>query len=121
MGKCNVKCLIIVNESPWQTGLSLCALRFARAASAAGMTVSAIFFREDGVYNAMPGTVADAGTPELASSWKDFSDTHGARLLLCSSSSQRRIPAGSAGSEFLETGLAEMLELMQESERVVSF
>jgi sulfur relay protein TusD/DsrE len=116
-----VKCLIIVNESPWQTGLSLCALRFAHAATSVGMTVSAIFFREDGVYNSLPGTVADAGTPELASSWKDFSETHGARLLLCSSSSQRRIPAGSAGPAFLETGLAEMLELMQDSERMISF
>jgi len=121
VAKCSVKCLIIVNESPWQTGLSLCALRFAHAAVVAGLTIPAIFFREDGVYNSLPGTVADAGTPELASGWKDFSDTHGARLLLCSSSSQRRIPPGSAGSAFFETGLAEMLELMQQSERVVSF
>ena len=119
--KFTVKCLIIVNESPWQTGLALCALRFARAAKAAGLEVSAIFFREDGAYHALPSTLADSGTPELTSSWLEFAEQSGARLLMCSASGQRRLPAGSCGPDFLQSGLAEMLELMQKSDRVVSF
>lgn len=91
------------------------------AAALHGLKVSAVFFREDGVYHAIPSTVADAGTPELAGSWQEFAEHSGARLLLCSASSQRRLPEGKGGSVFQPTGLAEMLELMQQSDRLVSF
>lgn len=116
-----MKCLIIVNESPWQTGLAVCAMRFAHAAEAAGLQVSAVFFREDGVYHALAGTSADAGTPELTTGWQQFAATSGSRLLLCSASCQRRLPPGSAVPGFHQTGLAEMLELMQQSEKLVTF
>jgi tRNA 2-thiouridine synthesizing protein D len=120
-GKFSVKCLVIVNESPWQTGLSACALRFARAAPNAGMDVLAVFFREDGVYNAMPGTVTDMGAPELAEAWKDLAARQASRLLLCSASSLRRLPAGGHDPAFEITGLADMLELTQQADRVVTF
>lgn len=116
-----MKCLVIVNESPWQTGLAICALRFAQAAESAGLTVNAVFFREDGVYNALGGTHADAGTPELTSAWCRFAAHSGTRLLLCSASSQRRLPEGAAAPQFIHTGLAEMFELMQQADRLVTF
>ncbi len=116
-----MKCLIIVNESPWQTALSLSALRFGRACDSAGLQIAAVFFREDGVYNALAGTVADAGTPQLSAAWRELAARSGARLLLCSASSQRRLPAGSDLAGFQQTGLADMLELMQLSDRVISF
>jgi sulfur relay protein TusD/DsrE len=112
---------MIVNESPWQTGLAICALRFALAAESAGMKMTAVFFREDGVYHSLDGTTADAGTPELTSSWREFAARNSVRLLLCSASAQRRLPAGPPAPGFLTTGLAEMLELMQQSDRVVTF
>jgi tRNA 2-thiouridine synthesizing protein D len=121
LGKFSVKCLVIVNESPWQTGLSACALRFARAAPEAGLDVLAVFFREDGVYNSLPNTSADAGSPELAEAWKDLAARHASRLLLCSASSLRRLPSGSPDPAFEITGLAEMLELTQQADRVVTF
>ena len=83
--------------------------------------VLAIFFREDGVYHSLPSTLADSGTPELAGSWQEFAEQSGARLLLCSASSQRRLPAGNDEAAFQQTGLAELLELMQLADRVVSF
>lgn len=113
--------MIIVNESPWQTALAACALRFARACESAGLQIVAVFFREDGVYTALAGTVADAGTPELSAAWRELAALSGARLLLCSASSQRRLPAGSETPGFQQTGLADMLELMQQSDRVISF
>ena len=116
-----MKCLIIVNESPWQTGLATCALRFAHAAEAVGLQISAIFFREDGVYHALGGTMADAGTPELTSSWRELAARTGARLLLCSASCQRRLPAAASAREFAQTGLADMLELMREADQLVTF
>ena len=115
-----MKFLILVNESPWGSGLSLSACRFITALIDSGSQVSAVFFREDGVYNALQGKVSDAGTPELSGIWKAFSDNNGIRLLLCSSSVQRRINE-TASPPFEITGLAEMLELMASSDRVVSF
>jgi tRNA 2-thiouridine synthesizing protein D len=119
-GKCIVKFLIIVNESPWGSGLTLCALRFARAVIARGGEISAVFFREEGVYNAIAHTASDGATENLAEAWENFSERHGSRLLLCSSSRQRRLPETFAAGRFKDSGLAEMLELMQESDRVIS-
>jgi sulfur relay protein TusD/DsrE len=120
-GKFNVKCLIIVNESPWQSALSLCALRFARASEGSGIQLAAVFFREDGVYNALGGTLADAGTPELSAAWRELAARCGTKLLLCSSSFQRRLPAGSDIRDFQQSGLAEMLEWVRTSDRVITF
>jgi sulfur relay protein TusD/DsrE len=116
-----VKCLVIVNESPWQTGIAVCALRFVQAAEAAGLQVVAVFFREDGVFHALSGTTADAGTPELTSAWQQFASRSGARLLLCSASCQRRLPPASEAAGFQQTGLADMLGWMLQSDKLVTF
>lgn len=116
-----MKCLVIVNESPWQTGLATCALRFVQAAEAVGLHISAVFFREDGVYHALGGTMADAGTPELTLCWRELAARTGTRLLLCSASCARRLPAAASTPEFSQTGLADMLELMQEADQLVTF
>jgi sulfur relay protein TusD/DsrE len=115
-----MKILLIVNNSPWGSTLGLTALRFARAAITEGMSLSAVFFREDGVYHALSGRATDAGTPELSNAWCALAQQSSAELLLCSASSQRRL-AEAPGSGFREAGLAEMLELMTVSDRVVTF
>ena len=115
-----MKILLIVNSSPWGSTLGVTALRFARAAVAEGMTVTAVFFREDGVFQAIGGTVSDAGTPPLAEAWPEFADSCGARLLVCRSSGLRNLRAIPSGA-YQEAGLAEMMELMAASDRVVSW
>ena len=115
-----MKFLVIVNESPWASGLALCASRFVRAANASGHGITAIFFREDGVYNALQGEQSDAGTPDLFNTWLELASTAGTRLLLCSSSRLRRMESNPSNA-FAESGLAEMFELMLQSDRVVSF
>jgi sulfur relay protein TusD/DsrE len=119
-GDFTVKFLIIVNESPWASGLALCASRFVRAATASGHGITAIFFREDGVYNAVPGEQTDAGTPDLFKAWAELSAAAGTRLLLCRSSRLRRLQTNPPEC-FEESGLTEMFELMLHSDRVVSF
>jgi len=115
-----MKILLIVNNSPWGSTLGLTALRFSRAMISEGMLLSAVFFREDGVYHALQGRVTDAGTPPTSEAWQEVGRSSGARLLLCSSSSQRRLEIA-PGGEFREAGLAEMMELMAASDRVVTF
>ena len=115
-----MKLLIIVNESPWNSDLALSACRFARAAVDSGVSLTAVFFREDGVYNAMPGEVADAGTPELARWWSSLAAAADTRLLLCSSSRMRRISTAPS-KPFEDSGLTQLFELMLLSDRVVTF
>lgn len=119
-GDFTVKFLVIVNESPWASGLAVCASRFVRAALASGHGITAVFFREDGVYNALQGEQSDAGTPDLFNAWLELAATAGTRLLLCSSSRLRRLESNPSKA-FEESGLTEMLELMLQSDRVVSF
>jgi sulfur relay protein TusD/DsrE len=115
-----VKCLIVVNESPCGSGLALSAWRFARAASRHGLKVEAVFFREDGAYNALGGEVADAGTPILAEAWRVYAKESGARLLLCRTSAERRMQ-GPIAHPFEVSGLTAMFGLMLECDRVVTF
>ena len=86
-----MKILVIVNESPWGGSLGVTALRLACALTEAGEELSAVFFREDGVYHALPGRAADSGTPCLAGAWLTLAQEHAVPLLLCSSDAQRRL------------------------------
>jgi len=115
-----VKLLVIVNESPWGSGLSLAAWRFVAAAVKSGVQVSAVFFREDGIYNALAGEAVDAGTPGLADAWTELAASTGVRLMVCSSSRLRRLDV-EAAPPFQPSGLTEMIELMLHSDRVVTF
>jgi len=112
--------LLVVNSSPWGSTLAVTALRFARAALAEGMTVTAVFFREEGVFHAVGSRATDAGTPALSEEWSEFARTSGAELLVCRSSGQRNLAQSPSGS-FREAGLAEMMERMAANHRVVSW
>ena len=83
-----------------------------------GDQVAAVYFREEGVYQAQDGRSSDAGTPALAGSWRGLAQRHGLPLLLCSSAAQRRLAVPPDG--FREAGLAEILELMGSCDRVVT-
>ena len=115
-----MKILVIVNESPWGSSLGVTALRLVRAMVAGGEPVKAVFFREDGVYHAVPGRAVDSGTPCLCGAWQSMARTQGIPMLLCSSAAQRRLEK-SPVEGFREAGLAEVMELMALSDRVVTF
>jgi tRNA 2-thiouridine synthesizing protein D len=115
-----VKILVIVNESPWGSSLSLAALRLVRAITAGGTSITAVYFRDEGVYHSLDGAAADSGTVRLNGAWRDLSRAQGIPLLLCSAAAQRRLETHS-GEGFREAGLAEVLELMASSDRVVTF
>ena len=88
--------------------------------AAGGLEVSAVFFREEGVYQAVRGRAVDGGTPGLHEGWLSLHHEQGIPLLLCSSAAQRRLPEPPAEG-FRETGLAEVLELSLACDRVVTF
>ena len=115
-----MKVLVIVNASPWGGSLGVTAWRLVRAMMAGGLKVAAIFFRDEGVYQALPGRAVDGGTPGLHEGWLALHREQGIPLLLCSSAAQRRLPEAPAEG-FRETGLAEVLELTLACDRVVTF
>ena len=94
------------------------ALRLVRAMASRDVEIDAVYFRGDGVYNAVPGRATDAGTPNLAVEWSGLSESAGFSLLLCSSASSRRLDCA-PGPGFREAGLAEVLSRMAECDRVV--
>ena len=127
-----MKVLVIVNSSPWGGSLGATGLRLVRAMlqrgakpgpqqdGAGGLRVAAVFFREEGVYQAVAGRVSDSGTPALRDAWLELARQHGLPLLLCSAAAQRRLERAPCDG-FRETGLAEVLDLMDACDRVVTF
>jgi tRNA 2-thiouridine synthesizing protein D len=114
-----VKILVIVTESPWGSSLGVTALRLVRTLIGEGEQLCAIYFREEGVYHAQQGRAVDAGTPNLFKAWEYVSKSEGIPLMLCSSAAQRRLD-GAPGGRFTEAGLAQMLELLNHCDRVVT-
>lgn len=115
-----MKILVIVNVSPWGGSLAVTALRLVRAMLGRGHDIAAVYFREEGAYHALAGRAGDSGTPVLRDAWLDLYREHGVPLLLCSSAAQRRLEQA-PGDGFREAGLAEVLEMMQDSDRLVTF
>lgn len=115
-----MKVLVIVNSSPWGGTLGVTALRLVRAMVHAGQRIVAVYFREEGVYQALAGRVTDAGTPTLRDAWLGLMAEAGVPLLLCSSAAQRRLQTCPEGG-FREAGKAEVLELVATCDRVVTF
>lgn len=99
------------------------ALRFLRATLDAGHKVSAVYFRGDGVYHAMPGQQADPGAEDLSMAFAALAQSQSIGLLLCSAALTRRFPARQASFEspWEPAGLARWVELLGESDRVVNF
>lgn len=112
--------VMVVNASPWGSTLGVTALRFGRALVAEGMTLNAVFFREDGVFQVQPGLPSEPGSPPLYEGWVELAESCGARLLVCSSSSQKN-GAGPVQPPFRVAGLAELMALMADNDRVVTW
>jgi sulfur relay protein TusD/DsrE len=115
-----VKILLVVNDSPWGSTLSMTALRISRQALEAGHGLEAVFFRGDGVYHATAETESDAGTPDTFAAWAAMAERNGTALMVCQSSSRRRLGAPPA-APFREAGLVEFADLVAACDRVLTF
>ena len=115
-----MKILVIVNVSPWSGSLAVTALRLVKAMLGQGFEIAAVYFRGEGVYQALNGRIVDNGTPDMRAAWLSVQQQKGVPLLLCSSAAQRRLERAPTEG-FREAGLAEILELMGGCDRLVSF
>ena len=113
----------MVNSSPWGSTRSLLALRFLRASLAADHTVSAVYFRGEGVYHGLAGRQSDPGAEDLPRAYQTLASDNNLNLLLCSAAVSRRFPTDFSGSSapWQLAGLAQWVELLEQSDRVVTF
>ena len=114
-----MKILVIVNHSPWGSSLGMAALRLVVAMPQAGLEVAAVYFRGEGVYQSLAGRAGDAATPALHARWVELAESQRFSLLLCRSAAQRRL-SDRPPAHFREAGLAEVLELANSCDRVLT-
>ena len=116
--------MVIVNESPWGSSIASTAMRFVQAAHLAGNRVVAIFFKNDGIYNAQSGSMSDDGLISPANGWCEIGREKSTPLLLCPAASARRFDQAlidKLPKEFRQAGLLEMWAIAQDCDRVVTF
>lgn len=112
--------VVVINESPWGSTLTATALRVARGCADAGHCLIAVFFREDGVYNCIRGTATDEGLEDHAGSWVKLNRDHQSMLMVCKSSAARRLSEPLL-PPFREAGLVELVDLIADCDRVITF
>lgn len=115
----SVNIILIINESPCGSTLATTARRIARSILDAGHELQAVFFREDGVYNALAGTAGEPAADSPAPAWAELSERHGIDLMVCQSSAVQRLP-GQPAAPFRIAGLVELMDRIASCDRVIT-
>ncbi len=131
---------ILVTGALYSSQSAYSALRFCRAAAAAGHSISQVFFYQDGVTQANQYSLPLDDEFDAVSSWVEFSEQTSTPLVVCVSAGERRglmseeqvlenhlgahSAVGSNGSlhsRFTVAGLGALHQASLESERMVTF
>ncbi len=124
---------LLIQGAPRTTDAPVAALKFARAALAAGHGIHRAFFHKDGVCIAHRFVSLPADEPDVAAEWLEFAGRHEVELTVCVAASARRgvVDAGEAARAGLNgatlregfdvVGLGQMIEAMLEADRTVTF
>jgi tRNA 2-thiouridine synthesizing protein D len=111
--------LLIVLDAPGSGAASASALRFARAAMAAGHAVRQVFFHADGVHAAAPAD-AIAGEPDPESGWRALADA-GVPLLACTTAMVRRGVSAHPHAAVQPGSLGQLSAALGPGSRVITF
>ncbi|RKF20852.1 sulfurtransferase complex subunit TusD [Alginatibacterium sediminis] len=126
----NLTYLLVVNSAVYGQQSAAHALKFAQAITESEHTLSAVFFYQDGVSNALSTLLPASDEVNLVHRWKDLGRQHGVDLLVCSAAAARRglideTEATSADlvctqdDAFISAGLAELAMLSLKADRVI--
>lgn len=120
MQQCFVLC---VHQAPWGGCRSQLALRFARAALAAGHQIQQVFFYQDGVHHADGMRVVPRDEVDLVQAWQALQQTHNLALVCCIGAAQKRgVCAESSLVEGFELeGLGAWVQAIEQADKVVEF
>lgn len=110
---------LLVQSAPLGLGASCNALRFAKAALAAGHAIGRVFFYQDAV--AIGNRFLD-DERDLRVEWVALSNDGGFELAVCVAAAARRGVVGDTLADgFVIVGLGQLIEAMERSDRLVSF
>lgn len=128
-----MKFALAVHGAPYSSQAAATALRFARAALAAGHTIPRVFFYHDGVHSASALAVPPQDEPSPQPGWVSLAEQHGIELAVCIAASLKRgvvdageqhrygLPASNVHPSFTVVGLGQLLEAIASSDRFVTF
>ncbi len=113
---------LLVEASPHSRQAAASALRFARAALAAGQRVPRVFFFGDGVLAARPRATRIADEPDPAAQWSALAAESGVELVVCVAAAQRRgLDAAPLAEGFRIGGLGQLIEAALDADRLLTF
>lgn len=124
---------LFVTQSPFVTHSHWQAMDFARAAHAAGHKIQRVFFYRDAVLCASDRQTPIQGQPPVHQVWNELASELGFPLQVCIANSIRRGLLDQAESDRYEhagptlaagfnlSGLGDMAEAMNDSDRIIEF
>jgi tRNA 2-thiouridine synthesizing protein D len=128
-----MKFSIVVQGAPWNSASALSALRFAETAVAAGHDIYRLFFYQDGVSNGALLSVPPQDEVDIPARWQQLIENHNIDAVVCAASALKRgildqaeagryeKTAASLRPGFSISGLGQLVDAFQHSDRVVNF
>lgn len=110
--------VLVVLGAPGGGGASASALRFARAALAAGHALRQVFFHGEGARAA--AAVDAAGAPAECAGWRELA-ARGVPLLACQTALSRRGLVADPGAPVRPGSLGQLLAALPQDGRVITF
>lgn len=111
---------LLVQGAPFTTAAAERACAFARAALAAGHRVGSVFFYKDAVAVGNRFATDDDGARDA---WRMLAAEGGFELMICISAAGRRgvVENRSVADGFVIVGLGQLIQAMEECDRLVTF
>lgn len=128
-----MKLALAVHGAPYSSQASATALRFARAALAAGHSIPRVFFYHDGVHAGSSLAVPPQDEPSPQPGWAELADVHGVELTVCIAAALKRglvnqeeqqryeLPGSNLQPAFTIVGLGQLLDAIATTDRFVTF
>lgn len=124
---------LAVHGAPYSSQASTTALRFARAAVAAGHAIPRVFFYHDGVHAASSLTVPPQDEPSAQPGWVELAREHDIELAVCIAAALKRglvnaeerdryeLPGSNVHPAFAIVGLGQLLDAIVTTDRFITF
>jgi tRNA 2-thiouridine synthesizing protein D len=124
---------IAVHGAPYASQAADSALRFTRAALAAGHSIHRVFFYHDGVHTASALSVPPQDEPSAQPDWIELAREHDIELAVCIAAALKRglvnreeaerydLQGDNAHEAFSIVGLGQLIEAIGSADRFVTF
>lgn len=128
-----MKFSIVIHGAPWNSASALSALRFAETTLATGHDIYRLFFYQDGVCNGALFSVPPQDETDIPARWQQLIEQNNIDAVVCAASALKRgildeaeadrydKAAASLRPGFSVSGLGQLVDAIQQSDRVVNF